>query len=176
MMIGNKVMNKQALYIGLFLAFLISSCEIESVDYPPEPQIEYLNTDISVGLTILDQTQIDIKLSFYLIDGDGDVGLTQNDIYPPYDANFFPTLYGIKDGEMKIDTNLIADKYRIPYVGDLGHDNTLKAEITIDFEYPYNDAFPFPYDSIVYAFYMVDRALNKSNVAWSDTIIIPEYR
>ena len=153
----------------------MARCDVESVDYPPEPQIEYLKAKVTSGLNVLGQNQINIRLSFYLIDGDGDVGLKQSDVEPPYDANFFPTFYGIIDGVIKKDTNFIADQYRIPYVGDLGQDNTLKAEIFIDFEYPYNDAFPFPYDSIVYSFYMVDRALNMSNIEWTDTIIIPEF-
>jgi hypothetical protein len=151
---------------------VLFGCEVESVDYPPEPQIEYLNTEVSTSKNILDQTQIGIKVTFYVIDGDGDIGLTQNDIYPPYDANFFPVFYGIKDGVMNIDTNFVADRYRIPYVGNLGQDNTLKARVSVDFEYPYNDIFPFIYDSVVYSFYIQDRALNKSNIAWTDTIVI----
>ena len=142
-------------------------CEVESVDYPPIPNIKYQDTKVSTNENILK-----IKLSFYLIDGDGDIGLTQKDVYPPYDANFFPVLYSIENGEMKIDTNFIADRYRIPYVGDLGQDNTLKAKISVDFEYPYSNTYIFPYDSIIYSFYIIDRALNKSNIAWTDTIII----
>jgi len=171
-MTGNKAMNKLNFYIGFILTLFIQGCELESVDYPPEPQIEFRNTQIEIGENALNQQQINIKLTFYLIDGDGDVGLTQNDIDPPYDANFFPSFYGIKNGIQKIDTTFIAKLYRIPYVGDLGQDNTLKAEVSIDFEYPFNDQFPFPYDSIVYSFYMVDRSLNESNVAWTDTIVI----
>lgn len=171
-MIGNKVMSKRLLCLCLFFVMLAWGCKLESVDYPPEPDIEFLQTNITIVQNALGQNQINIELKFYLIDGDGDVGLTQEDVYPPYDANFYPTFHGIKNGELKIDTTLIADTYRIPWVGDLGQDNTLKAEIAIDFEYPFNDQYPFPYDSIVYSFYMVDRALNESNVAWTDTIVI----
>ncbi len=32
-------------------------------------------------------------------DGDGDIGLRQNEIDPPYDYNFFISLYEIKDGD-----------------------------------------------------------------------------
>ena len=166
-------MSNQILIITILIALIITGCTLENVDYPPEPAIEFLSTEVKIDVNALGQNQINVKLAFYLIDGDGDVGLTQNDIYPPYDANFFPTFYGIKNGDLKIDTTLIADTYRIPWVGDLGQDNTLKAEIFSDFEYPFNDQFPFPYDSIVYSFYMVDRALNESNVAWTDTIVIP---
>ncbi len=173
-MIGNRVMNKIVVNIGFILLLFAQSCALENVDYPPEPQIEFLNTKIDVGENALGQKQVNIKLTFYLIDGDGDVGLTQNDIYPPYTANFFPSFYGIKDGVRTLDTTFIADQYRIPYVGDLGQDNTLKAEISIDFEYPFSNQFVFPYDSIVYSFYMMDRALNESNVAWTDTIAIRE--
>ncbi len=150
----------------------MSACNLEKVDYPPEPDIKYLRTEVTIADNSLGEPQINVHLVFYLIDGDGDVGLTQSDIDPPYNANFFPTFYGIKNGIRKVDTTFIADEYRIPWVGDLGQDAALKAEVSIDFEYPYNDQFPFPYDSIMYSFYMVDRALNKSNIAWTDTIII----
>jgi hypothetical protein len=170
-MIGNS--HKILFIIGVFILLFLQSCEVDHVDYPLEPQIEFLNTDVSIGQNVLGQSQVNIKLSFYLIDGDGDMGLTQYDSIPPYDANFFPSLYGIENGEMKEDTNLIADKYRIPWVGDLGQDKILKAVIYIDFNYPFNEQYPFPYDSVVYSFYLVDRALNKSNIAWSDTIVVP---
>ena len=163
------------LSIVFFVIAATFSCKVESVNYPPEPQIEYLGVIVSVELNALEQMQTGIELSFYLIDGDGDVGLTQSDTFPPYDVNFFPTLFGIKDGDMKVDTNLIANKYRIPDVGELGQDNTLKATIIVDLVYPYNSLIVSPYDSVVYSFYMIDRALNKSNIAWTDTIIIPEF-
>jgi hypothetical protein len=171
-MIGSKVMNKKLLFVCVFLSMLAWRCGLESTDFPPQPYIEFLSTAITIDENLLEQNQINIKLKFYLIDGDGDVGLTQEDIYPPYDANFYPTFYSIVNGALAIDTTLIADTYRIPWVGDLGQDNSLKAEIAIDFEYPFNAQSPFPYDSIIYSFYMVDRALNESNVAWSDTIVI----
>jgi len=149
------------------------SCKLENVDYPPEPKIEYRSAVATIKQGALNQSKVQVKLIFYLIDGDGDVGLVEMDSIYPYDANFFPTLYGFINDTLKIDTSFIADKYRIPYVGDLGQDNTLKAEIIIDFEYPFSSQSPFKYDSIVYSFYMVDRALNRSNVAWTDTIVIP---
>jgi len=172
-MIGN---SRKILFLFVVIVhfFALHSCKIEHIDYPPEPQIEFLNTNVSIGQNVLGQSQVNINLVFYLIDGNGDVGLTQYDSIPPYDANFFPSLYGIKNGKLTLDTTLIANKYRIPWVGDLGQDKTLKATIYIDFNYPFNEQYPFPYDSVVYSFYLVDRALNKSNIAWSDTVVIPK--
>ncbi len=166
-------MSKILFGIIVMLIGFVLSCKLEHIDYPPEPYIEYISAEATIGQNALNQSLVKVKLIFYLIDGDGDVGLTELDTIYPYDANFYPTLYGFVNDSLKVDTTLIADEYRIPYVGDLGQDKTLKAEIIIDFEYPFNDMNPYPYDSIVYSFYMVDRALNKSNVAWTDTIVIP---
>lgn len=156
------------MFAGCFLA----GCELEKTDYPPEPQIEFLSSNVEVVTNALGQNQIQIKVKFYLIDGDGDVGLMEFDTLPPYDANFFPSFYSINNGVKQIDTTFIADKYRIPWVGDLGQDKALKAEVSIDFEYPYSNSFPFPHDSIMYSFYMLDRLLNKSNTVWTDTIVV----
>lgn len=155
----------------MFVWFL-TSCELENTDYPNEPQIEFLRTKVEFDENALGQEQINIKLTFYLIDGDGDVGLLDFDTVPPYEANFFPSFYSVVNGEIIQDTTFIADKYRIPWVGDLGQDKALKAEVSVDFEYPFSEQFPFPYDSILYSFYMLDRSLNESNIAWTDTVVI----
>lgn len=172
-MIGSKAMHKKLVYISLIAILFVWGCELEKVNYPPEPQIEYRSAITSISTNALDQPVLYIKLTFYLIDGDGDVGLLWFDTLPPYDANFFPTLYGIENNILVMDTTLVATKYRIPYVGDLGQDKALKAEVIVDLEYP-PPYFPFPYDTILYSFYMNDRTLNKSNVAWTDTIILSE--
>lgn len=165
-------MNRSILFLLVFNVLFLLSCELEKVEYPVEPQIEFMKTSVEINQNPLGQDQINIKLTFYLIDGDGDVGLLDFDTVSPYDANFFPSFYKVEDGKMNLDTTFIADKYRIPWVGDLGQDKALKAEISVDFEYPYSEQFPFPHDSILYSFYMLDRSLNSSNIAWTDTIVI----
>lgn len=175
-MIGNKVMNKIHVFIYLLAILLLGGCELEKVDYPSEPQIEFRSAIPSISENALHQPVLFIKLTFYLIDGDGDLGILWFDTTPPpppYDANFFPTLYSIENNKLVIDTSLLATKYSIPYVNNLGQDKLLKAEVIVDLEYP-PPYFPFPYDTIMYSFYMNDRALNKSNIAWTDTIILSE--
>ena len=50
--------------------------------------------------------------------------------------------------------------YRIPYLERLGQNKILKGEITVTLLYNFYE----PGDTILYDFYVVDRATNESNI------------
>lgn len=153
----------------LALTFLIlgfHGCEIDTKTYSDIPFIEFKSAQAELTTDLLGNHIKKVSLAFYLIDGDGDIGLTQYDTVPPYDANFFPTLFVLKNNEFVEDTSILLSNYRIPYVGPPGQDPTFKAYVIVDFEYT-----DLKYDTVMYSFYLFDRALNKSNIAWSDTLV-----
>ena len=112
------------------------------------------------------------ELTFDFEDGDGDIGLTQPDSLSVDSTNFnlFFTLFGKIDGEFtEVSENDLETplNYRIPYIEKEGQNKALKGEIQIDFIY-----LLFEYDTFKYSFYLVDRALHKSNVETTPEIIM----
>jgi hypothetical protein len=112
-----------------------------------------------------------VKLVFKLIDGDGDIGLKpdETDILYKYrdslwNNNFFSTRYKFVHGQqIEVIDTLSPPFYRIPYVVPVGQNKTLKATISINITYPYYST-GLEFDTVRYEFFIVDRALNKSNV------------
>ena len=73
----------------------------------------------------------------------------------------------------EIDTSelLAPPYYRIPPLDREGQNPTLKGEISVDIEYLTID-----YDTLRYAFYIMDRAFNRSNVDSTDWIIFLDWK
>lgn len=160
----------------IIAASVFWACEVDSNNYSVIPNVEFVNAEASFSVDILGNETKKVSLEFYLIDGDGDVGLWEG-IGLPYvgdsSKNYFSDLYFIKDGELFEDTLVLdsAKNFIIPYLGNFGLDNTLKANVIIDYEYTVGNVVDFPYDSVMYSFYVMDRLFHVSNVDWSDTIV-----
>ncbi|MBA7532280.1 hypothetical protein ES705_24506 [subsurface metagenome] len=159
------------LFSGWVLFF---SCrKIES--YPVIPEIEYKS------FTLRDTIEPELEnpgkigeLVFGFVDGDGDIGLNQPDSTSTDTTNYnlFITMYEMLDGEfIKVDEDDLETplNYRIPYIESEGQNKTLKGEIQVDFFY-----LIIKYDTIKYKFYIVDRALHKSNDQETDTIFFSQ--
>ena len=58
--------------------------------------------------------------------------------------------------------------YRIPFIPMRGRNQAMKGEIQVLFFY-----WDFPWDTIQYSFYVIDRAGNKSNTAETPILILP---
>jgi hypothetical protein len=158
------------LLISLALSF--SACE-KKEKYPAIPAIEYID---------FTQKPDSAYLRFSFTDGDGDIGLSQGDTLAPYDKNgdFYYNLYinyfEKRDGVFEeIDTVCTVQgcvpldfNYRIPDITQPGKNKALNGEIKIKLSAPYKLA--SPNDTIKYEFYIVDRALHKSNVVSTEDI------
>lgn len=159
------------LFAGWVLFF---SCrKIES--YPVKPKIEYKSFTLRDTIDPLGNPGKIGELLFGFVDGDGDIGLPQPDstITDTTNFNLFITMHEILDGEfIKVDEDDLETllNYRIPYIESEGQNKTLKGEIQVDFFY--FKLFLIKYDTIKYEFYLVDRALHKSNVEETDTIFL----
>ena len=106
-------------------------------------------------------------------DGDGDIGLTQNDTTPPNNYNCYIT-YIEKQKGIWVKRNLPFEfNYRIPNVNTSGRKKAISGEITIALKPYYYDPFS-KFDTIKYELYIVDKALNKSNIIETREIITPK--
>ena len=156
---------------GITLSVL--SCQkVESIS--EIPYIAYKSSTVHDTVDLLGNKGKVNELVFKFEDGDGDIGL-----YPPdtlfgetENYNLFFELYEkigglytkVPEEELEIPLN-----YRIPYIEQEGQNKTLKGEIKVDFFY-----LVILYDTIQYEFYLVDRALNKSNVERTPDIPLTE--
>ena len=155
-----------------FIAGLIifSSCT-KFEEYPIIPHIEFVSF-----ATILNVQQQD-SLGYITIsytDGDGDIGLTSEENTPPYQYNFFLDIYeNINGVQQKIvfpDTSITFNS-RIPVLTPDGINKSIKGEIEMELELyimiPFLDS-----DTISFEIYIMDRALNKSNVIHTPEFLV----
>jgi hypothetical protein len=146
--------------ILILLAGCIISCSKKD-EYPVIPQIEFLGMTkiFDPGLNRFDRGVLAISFK----DGDGDIGLRDNDILPPYDYNFFVKYYELQNGQevRVIITDSNEFSARIPVLTPAGSVKAIKGEIE-DTLNIYNPLSPL-FDTIKFDAYIVDRALNKSN-------------
>lgn len=154
---------KKLLILSIVAVSLIlsQSClKIETL--PAEPRIEFRSFTVSDTTDILGNEAKAGKLVFYFEDGDGDVGEEVNELNPTESSNLFPRLYRKVEGVMvpaTIDDPIHPSPYRIPYMARLGQNKILRGEITVVLLYLFYEES----DTIMYDFYIRDRALHESN-------------
>jgi hypothetical protein len=145
----------------IFGFFILLSCETPEM-VSDIPEIKFKSISFANDTDILGNDIKKVKLTFSLIDGDGDIGIPE-DGYPGFDTldnkNLFVQMYQKIDGQfVRIE---LFDEYTTPYQAPLGQDKTLKADYEVTME-P-SIAF-FNYDTIKYTFYIFDRKLHQSNI------------
>lgn len=158
--------------IGL-LVFAIYSCEEPEI-YPIIPEIKFEDFLLHYNSGINAYDRGVLKISFK--DGDGDIGLQQWEQNPPYDYNFFISLYEIKNGDSVEYINVIYNpstqtfdtitfNQRIPMLTPSGPEKSISGEIedTLDVFNP-----DYQLDTVFFKVFIRDRALHESN-----TIVTP---
>ena len=153
------------------IPFILLSCT-KKEQYPIIPHIEFDSfTKIENNLGHDDKGILAISFT----DGDGNIGLDQNDTQPPFDTtsiyyyNFFITYYEKQNGKF-VEVELpFTNNSRIPVLNQSGKDTPLKGVIQI--ELFINNYFS-TYDTIRFRASIVDRDLNQSNTITTPDIII----
>ena len=165
---------RNSLVIG-FLLISILSCRKTEV-YSEIPEIGYKSFWLRDTTDLLGNRGLVGLLTFTFVDGDGDLGLMQPpDTAKPGDPNYHNLFFKIFTPVNGLLTEIPEQDlafplaYRIPYMEPEGPDMTLKGEIEVEFNY-----LAFPYDTISYEFYIVDRAGHESNVENTPVFIIPD--
>ena len=137
------------------MTFLNSHCDHEDC-VGTVPELEFNQ------LVMTDSTQGVLTMNFF--DCDGDVGLSDRDTVPPYNAdsryhyNYYLDYYEKRDGEwFLVDFGEGGYKYRIPVITPEGRFPELEGEIDVDLFF-----FPTEYDTFKFSVTLIDRALNES--------------
>lgn len=159
------------------ISLLVFSCR-KPQNYSEIPEIGYKSFTVRDTTDLLGNNGLVGELTFTFVDGDGDLGLHEPDVEPgdtidpedPEYTNLFFTLYVMKNGILTIPDDIkIPLNYRIPYMEPEGQDPSLKGEIKVEFLY-----ILFKYDTLLYDFYITDRAKNESNLESTPLIVLPK--
>lgn len=163
--------SKIGLIVLLLLSGLFNSC-LRRNNFPDEPRLEYrdfvkypaINGKDSIGV---------LKLKF--TDGDGDIGLDQQDTFPPFNVgsqyyyNFYVNYFEKQNGSfVKIDLPL-PNYSRIPNITPTGQNKTLEGELemALFINNPFSN-----FDTIKFEAFIYDRALRQSNIVETPEIIV----
>ena len=155
---------KPILMFFLLLAVSVSCFNIEQ--YPPEPQIEFISFVFTDTIDELDNRVLNGTLHFSFVDGDGDIGF---DTTSPQQNTIFLEKYKYQNGVVTPIDLVVPLNYYLPKFQTEGNRKTLKGEILIN---DLDENFPFSGDTILYKFYIVDRAGNVSNVETTGPLVI----
>jgi len=152
-----------------FILFGMSSClKVEVL--PDEPSIMYKSFNFYPDSAVL---------VFSFQDGDGDVGLNEEDTLAPFNVegenyfNLYCYYYELQNSEWIFYNNIATPfYYRVPRVTPTGQNPTLKGEMSVTFTPPYyllNTGF----DTCRFEVVLVDRSLNRSNRITTTSFLKP---
>jgi hypothetical protein len=150
-----NALSKIIIFI-LISTFLI--CCNKSDNFSDIPYLEFTRYQLKDSVDALGNIKKICELHIYFTDGDGDIGLFEDDTIPPYDYNLFVNYF-----EMQQDTFLKVDisppyHIRIPDLMPSGQNKTLKAELKYDIDITYRNS-----NVIRFELKLFDRSLNESN-------------
>lgn len=146
----------------IFLLFVAASCidekQFDDVPFLRYEGAEWVETDGG------DQGLVDrLRVSLYFTDGDGNVGLEDDQTNPPFDEDS-PYHYNLwvryfeKQGDSLVEIPDAVFSVRLPNLTPRGQNKTLEAEIAYDIDLTQTAA-----DSVQFFFTLVDRDLQLSN-------------
>lgn len=154
--------------IILILVLVLAPLSCKKIrQLPPEPKISFTGFIMFDSTDILGNKHKAGILKFYFEDGDGDIGLDQPYIGDtnPDTTNLTFYLYEKENGFFSTPSDTLG--YRIPYMERIGQNQILQGTIEISFLYiGYNE-----FDTLLYEFFLEDRAGNISNTSESCEII-----
>ena len=157
--------------ILVLLSLSVMSCfKVEKL--PPEPYISFKSFQVFDSTDILGNKVKGGRLNFSFQDGDGDLGLTAPNARTTQDStNLFFILYRRTGGKYNLAPSndpLKPSSYRIPFMDRQGQNKILRGNISVTFLY----LFAGPADTIMYKFFVKDRAMNLSDTAETCEIVL----
>jgi len=155
------------LFLGIVVVLLVASC-FKKNKFPSTPKIEFESFAI---------TGDSAKLVFSFEDGEGDIGLSNDDVASPFDIgsfyyyNLYLVYYEKKDiGGWQPGTDLNGDSIvlanRLKPIYD-GKRKSISGTVEYTIEPIFYNLVSADSDIIKYRILLIDRALNKSN--WIET-------
>jgi|YNPMSStandDraft_1061717.scaffolds.fasta_scaffold00041_21 hypothetical protein len=155
--------------IHILVIFLIFLCFVQC--QKPEnvseiPKIKFIDLPVKDTLDLLGNTIRRATLIFYLVDGNGDIGLKESDTVSPYNQgsryyyNLYIDLFRRQNGQMVKIPLATPFYFRTKYIEPKGINKVLRCTIKVNLDFNV----PLAFDSCDVVFYMYDRSLKQSNI------------
>ena len=171
-------LNTKIILVLSFAVSFLASC-LKPQSFPVEPAIEFVSFEAQGDSGVI---------TFSFTDGDGDIGLDQQQLDPPFDTssfyhyNLYINYYEMMDGSWVRGTadplgnnfptaDSITFSYRLENITPIGQNKALRGEIQIVMEPYYFNSYSNHNDSIRYEIMLIDRGLNHSNLLETPIII-----
>ncbi len=159
---------RKLFFLSLLTIILFTfSCK-KTQKYSPVPVIDFLQVTVAdtVDQSELHNPIVLYQIVFKVFDGDNDLGIPTTDSTNAQDStknyNLFFTLLYKHDGRFDTAALPISLNYRIPQANFVSIYNYMKATVYVDLTFSPN-VLTSMFDTIKFSFYVVDRAMNKSN-------------
>jgi len=160
-------MRKHLIIYASLLIFAISalpSCEPQE-EFPDEPTVSFKDFSFS-DTVLLGNTVKRGTLTFSFTDGDGDIGF---DTVQPRQNTIFMTKHKMENNVFTQMDLLVDLNYFVERIYNDDGRKAISGDIKIEELNEYANSFG---DTIMYKFYIVDRAGNKSNTDSTGMIIV----
>ena len=133
------------------------------------PYLEFTKYEIKDSVDALGNITKLCELHLFFTDGDGDIGLFEEDTIAPFDYNLFVNYFEMKNNSLQqiIDTLNPPYHIRIPDLTPTGQNKSLKVDLKYDVDVTYRNS-----DTIKFELQLFDRALNESERVSSSLIIL----
>ena len=164
------------LFFFFLLLSVVFSCK-KPEKYDIVPKISFVDIPVKDTVDKLGNPIRRCVLTFSLIDGDGNIGFDEEDTISPYQIdgayyyNLLINMYKIVDGNgLPVDTPEIGTpfRFRTKHIEPIGQNKTLKCTIYVNLDFD----IPSSWDTVRFDFFMYDRALNKSNIVSTPTLLM----
>ena len=148
----------------ILLSSILFACK-KSEQFSDVPYLEFRKYQIKDSVDALGNLAKICELHLYFVDGDGDIGLFDEDSIPPFDYNLFVNYFEIQNDSLsQIDVSP-PFHIRIPNLTPSGQNKSLKVNVKYDVNITYRNS-----DTIKFDLKLFDRALNESD--WVGTGLI----
>ena len=156
--------SKIVLFIVLLTLFF--ACK-KRESFSDIPYLEFSHYELKDSVDALGNITKLCELHIYFTDGDGDIGLFNDDTIAPYDYNLFVNYFEMHNDSLKQINVNPPYHIRMPNLTPTGQNKSLKVDVKYDVNVTYRNS-----DSIKFELKLFDRTLNESEWVSSPLIII----
>ena len=150
----------------LVLISLLFACK-KSEQFSDNPYLEFRKYQLKDSVDALGNIAKICELHLYFTDGDGDIGLFDEDTIAPFDYNLFVNYFETQNDSLQQINVSPPFHIRIPNLTPSGQNKSLKVNLKYDVDVTYRNS-----DTIKFELKLFDRALNESDWVGSGLIIL----
>ena len=145
---------------------MLFACK-KSEQFSDIPYLEFRKYQLKDSVDALGNIAKICELHLYFTDGDGDIGLFDEDTIAPFDYNLFVNYFETQNDSLQQINVSPPFHIRIPNLTPSGQNKSLKVNLKYDMDVTYRNS-----DTIKFELKLFDRALNESDWVGTGLIIL----